>query len=172
MASLEPTQVRLGLSKEREVIKQLKINKLWREDKEGPYVALQFDGMEFRFRPGKVLTLGKSVANALYRSSQILIGPDYLNGPISTFLVKQGEFELGQEAAEEPKVSPTTCPICHEDQLTLPRLTRHLMSKHKDDPRMIETDEEEQNAKAAEGSEIDGADDTEGVGADSQSAGE
>ena len=159
MAQIESIQIKLGLTKDRAILKQLKANKLWKEDKEGPYVPIMFDGTEFRIRPGKTLTLGRSIANALYRSSQIMVGNDWLGGEFSAYLERLGEYSItddGQVVGQEDELSPTTCHLCKIDQKTFPRLARHLMESHKDDPRMLD-DEDEQEAGAKSIGELDGA---------------
>jgi hypothetical protein len=143
--NIETTQVKLRVVNEkdelpddvtgREVLNEIKKHKnLWRNDEHGKYISIMYDAHEFRFRPGKALTVGKLVANALRRSSAISIGPDYLNGPMAPMLIVEKEFVLGDEDANEdskPKTM-TTCPVCNVEQNTLPKLTRHI-EKHKAD---------------------------------------
>jgi hypothetical protein len=145
MAQIETTQVRLRLVNEKDdfpdgttgkdVLSEIKKRKqLWKNDEHGKYISIMYDAHEFRFRPGKALTVGKLVANALRRSSALSIGPDYLNGPMAPTLVVEKEYQLGDEDSDgnaKPQTM-TTCPVCLVEQATLPKLTRHL-EKHKSD---------------------------------------
>lgn len=140
MSTVESAQVKLRLVhdsfvseegvKGTEILKQLKQNKRISNDADGPYVAMQFDSHEFRFRPGKYVTVPKTAGRALLRESGIIIG-SALTGPLVPFLEIFDEFQLGEQLEVEKKPA-TACPICGEDQLSFPRLTRHLMAKHKD----------------------------------------
>lgn len=162
MAQIESIQIKLGLTKDRAILKQLKTNKLWKEDKEGPYVPIMFDGAEFRIRPGKPITVSKSIANALYRSSQIMVGNDWLGGEFSAYLERLGEYNLTDgtqlSGGVEEELTPTTCRLCKIDQKSFPRLARHMMEAHKDDPRMLD-DDDVQEAGAKSPGELDGSDD-------------
>lgn len=124
--SLEATQLRLRLTKDPIVIKQLKKNRAFRSDVEGEYFPIMFDGAEYRFRPGLPLNVGRQVGKALIRSSAVIIG-DQLTGDFRAGIEEIGEFELGVEAPVE-RISTTACPICHQDCRTLPRLARHIMT--------------------------------------------
>lgn len=160
MAQIESVQIKLVLTKNPRILKQLKANKLIRDDKNGWYVPVMFDGQEFRFRPNQPITVGKSIANSLYRNSQIMVGKEWLDGEFSAFLERVGEYSLtegmSQSAEALGTASSTVCIFCNKDQKTQPRLARHLMDAHKDDPRMMEDDEDEKSE--SEASELDGAD--------------
>src|ERR1700690_2071496 len=58
--------------------------RVWRNDAEGKYVELLFDGKCFTFRPGKVIQVGKTIANHLMRSPLLIAGSDTecLTGPM------------------------------------------------------------------------------------------
>lgn len=143
MQSVETTQVKLALVPETHahelsdgtIIKgvavhnQMKTNKVWQKDAEGPYVPLMFSGHEFRFRPGKPLQFNKTVAQCLLRDSHVIVGPkdSQLTNPSVPYLYIVAQYEMGAEA--EPVV-PTVCGVCQEDLRTLPRLARHW-AKHK-----------------------------------------
>jgi hypothetical protein len=150
---IETTQVRLRLvgekdvfpdgSEGREVLNEIKKrNKkehIWLNDEIGKYISIMYDAHEFRFRPGKAITVGKVVANALRRSSALMIGPDYLNGPILPMIVVDKEFTLGEELVDGSKpMTQTTCSVCFVDQLTLPKLMRHLEKHRSDHPELFE----------------------------------
>lgn len=141
--SLEPIQFEVGLTKDKSILNQLKKNKMWREDTEGPYLAIQFDAQEFKFRPGTVYTVGRTVGNALIRSSAVLIGTDPLSDPYLPYVVKIAEHQLGQTNVKKAQFE---CPICHEDQKSAPRLARHLMDQkvHKPKPDVNDIVEEDE----------------------------
>lgn len=163
---LETTQVKLRLVaaddilpgdiEGKDVLKEIKLHKgLRRRDEHGEFISVMFDAHEFKFRPGKAITVGKLVANALRRSSAIMIGPDYLNGPIAPMLVVEKEFELGEESSTP--MTPTTCPVCFEEQKTLPRLSRHLDKHKKTHPELFEKEPDE-NEESESREPVDGAD--------------
>src|SRR5580765_7210929 len=129
MPALESVQFEVGLTKDKLILQQLRTNKLWRRDSEGDYLSIQFDAQEFKFRPGKTFIVGKSVGNALIRSSAVLLGTDPLSDPYVAFVEKLQESSLGQETVIKRK-SQFSCPICNEDQKSEPKLARHLMDKH------------------------------------------
>lgn len=149
---IEATQVRIGIidpAKEifnsetgmsvsgKDVIKQLKINNVWKNDLDGRYAMVQYDGQTFNFREGQTLTVPESVARCLRRSSVICVGSDKLNGPMIPFLEVKEKLEMALPTAEK-KTTPTTCPICGEDQKTFPALTRHLGQERKKHPELFE----------------------------------
>jgi len=178
MAQIETTQVTLRLVEPndrvatpdgeiegKEILKALKSNRVWKNDNQGPYVSVMFDGQEFKFRQKKegksfTRTVGPTVANALIRGSAVIVGNDKLTGPIAPYLIKIGVRELSEGDAR-PVVGPTTCPICFTDQKTLGRLARHI-AKHKNDHPELhdendDLDENEQDSlDASDGSDVDG----------------
>jgi hypothetical protein len=138
---IETVQVRLGLidpNKEvfnqetgdtvtgKDVIRQLTTNNVWRNSPKGKYVAVQYNSQTFKFFVGETMVLPESVAKALRRSSAILVGEDKLNGPIIPFLEVKETMEMA--IANTSIHSATTCPVCHEEQKSLPALARHLMT--------------------------------------------
>lgn len=160
MATIETTQVTLRLVQPDDtvptpdgdvrgdsIIKTLKQNKLMKNDDHGPYVSVMFDGVDFKFRPKRgdqvySKTVGPTVAAGLRRSSGIIVGNDKLTGPIAPFLIEIGRTDLMGAAEEDGRtVTPTTCPVCREDQKTLPRLARHLMKHYKDHPELVPSED-------------------------------
>ena len=123
-----------------EVIKQMKTNNVWRNDKNGRYAAVQYSGQTFKFREGMSVTVPASIAPFLRANSAIVVGSDKLNGPIIPFLDVTDTYEL-QEPTKAP-TTPTTCGICGEDQKTFPALTRHLAVERKKHPELFEEDKE------------------------------
>jgi len=108
----------------KKVLKQMESNRVWKNDRDGKYASVQFNGMEFKFRPGKTITVSKTVGDSLIRSSVIVIGDkkDFLTNPGVPFLVKLEEHVLGTEM--QAKYS---CPDCHVDFENPAKLARHLM---------------------------------------------
>src|SRR5271169_3159725 len=130
---LEYTQLRLRLTNDKTVIKQLKRNRMLRTDEKGEVLVIQFDGHCYEFRPGKVLTVNRSVGKGLIRSSAIIMGEDQLTGDFSAAIEEIGSYELGVDQAPEDEARATTCPLCKQNCFTLPRLARHLMTAHTKD---------------------------------------
>ena len=120
----------------KDVIKQMKINNVWRNDVKGRYAAVQYSGQTFKFKEGESVTVPASVATALRRNSAIVVGQDQLNGPMVPFLDIADTFEMS-EGHSAPKAA-TCCPICGEDQKTFPALTRHLGQERKKHPELFE----------------------------------
>ena len=169
----DSTQVRLGLvdpEKEiyhtdtgstttgKDIIKQLKINNIWRADQKGRYAALQYNAQTFKFREGETLTVPVTVANHLRRASAICGGADKLNGPIVPFLEVYDTFEMTEP--QKAVKTATCCPICGEDQKTFPRLTRHLGEEKKKHPELFEEKPRDwdKDAKPSKGTATDGDD--------------
>ena len=147
---IESTQVRIGLidpNREifnsetgeavsgKEVLKQLKINNVWKNDQKGRYAMVQYDGMTFNFRENETLTLPETVARFLRRSSVICVGTDKLNGPMIPFLEIKEKLEMSLASTEAKPA--TACPICGEDQKTFPALTRHMAIERKKHPELF-----------------------------------
>jgi len=150
MAVLESVQFKVGLTKNKDVLKQLRVNRMWRRDERGDYLSIQFDGQEFKFRPGVTFTVGKTVGNALIRSSAVIVGDDPLSDPILPYVEKINEFALGDEdkSSTTSNSSKFVCPFpeCGKDMETAPRLARHMMKAHKDE---VGDDDEDVKAVAA-----------------------
>lgn len=155
---LEAIQFQVTLTKDPRILKQLKINRMQREDVMGPYFSVQFDGQEFKFRPGQLFTVGKTIGNALIRSSAVLIGIDPLSDPYFPFVEKVKEVQLGQADVQSIKKSQFACPICGENMKSGPKLARHLMDKnaHKEDAQLV--DEYVDDGDASDGSDEAGGD--------------
>lgn len=150
----ESTQVKLKLTENEEILEAMETYKRFRYDKQkkSKYAVLQFDGREFRFYPGKTITVGKLVANALRRDSAIITDPDnQLTGDILPFVEVVSEYNI-LEGDPTESLPPTACPICHEDQKTYPRLARHLMKAHPEhsDEEVHEAFEQQEGNKEAE----------------------
>jgi len=120
----------------KQIYRSMGNNKVWRNDARGKYVSLMFDGQEIKFRPGEIKTFSISVANALIRASAIIVG-DKLTGEIAPFLQRVGYSDLATNESK-PFASPTTCPVCGNDQHTLARLTRHILKHKKTHPELFE----------------------------------
>lgn len=123
--------------------KVMKRRGVWHNDVNGKYIDLSFDGKSVTFRLGMVLQFDRTVAEALMKSSNILVGSDTenLSAPFVPFLQVVEQFAVG----EQKENTPTSCPYCYVDQLTRPKLARHLMEAHVNDaeePKEIESDEE------------------------------
>ena len=86
-----------------DVIKQMKINNVWRNDKHGRYAAVQYAGQTFKFKEDTVLTVPASLAPALRANSAICVGSDKLNGPIIPFLEVAETFELTESSIHNDK---------------------------------------------------------------------
>lgn len=150
-SSVETAQVRLTLTNDKKILKQMKANKVLRTDAKGDFYTRQFDAKTFTFRPGTILTVGKLVANGLYRESGIILD-DHLTGEMVPCLVKVGEYELG-ERIPDTENPVTSCPICKQDCHSLPRLARHLLAKHRAD-RADLFNEEDEATEAAVNAEL------------------
>lgn len=126
----------------RDVLKQMQLNNVWKNDAIGKYAGIQFDSFEYQFRPGQTITVPETVGRALRKGSIICVGSDKLNGPLIPYVEIVEKFELGETKPVDTKpTTPTTCPICHEDQLTFPALTRHLGQERKKHPELFKEDE-------------------------------
>jgi len=121
----------------KEILKQMKTNNVWKLDHVGRYCGLQFDGQEFRFREGEITTVPATIASHLRRASSIIVGSDKLNGPILPYLEVVDSFEMTEPKKAPITTTPTTCPICGEDQKTFPALTRHLGKERKLHPELF-----------------------------------
>lgn len=133
------------------ILKQMKTNGAIKTDKDGQYVTILFDSKPFVFRAGKVIQVGERVAKALRRSAFIIVGPRALNGPACPFIETVREFEIGEQSEVLAK---TACPICGSDLKTFPALTRHLMTKHRDETKG-EVDWEGTKTPAAPAEEVE-----------------
>jgi hypothetical protein len=130
--SLEATQLRLRLTNDQSILKQLKKNRAIRTDAKGEFFPIQFDGYQYDFRPGKILTCNRSVGKALIRSSAVIMG-DHLVGDYAAGIEEIGSYEIGVDQAPEDEAKATSCTICKLNCHTLPRLARHLMTQHQTD---------------------------------------
>lgn len=102
--------------------------KVWRNDKEGKYVELMFDGRGYTFRPDTSMQMSKRMGEAFVKSSRIIVGKagEDLTAPFVPFIQIVDEFQMG----EQKPLTPTSCPKCREECKTMPRLARHIMEKH------------------------------------------
>lgn len=124
---IETEQIRLKLTEEKDVLKEMKRRKVLKRDQKGDKYIVQFDAQEFTFRPGSTITVGRSVAKALQRSSAIIMGDD-LTGDMVSVLVEAGSYKLGDE---NEGAALTRCPVCKKDMGSLTRLSRHISVAHK-----------------------------------------
>jgi len=105
MNNTETEQIVLRLTKNNEVLNQLRINKMMKKDDEGEFLIIQFNSAAYTFRPGKTIVVGRTLGNALYRSSAIIIG-DHLVGDIQPSIERLRSFDLGGYSEE------FICPFC------------------------------------------------------------
>ena len=139
----------------RDVLKQMKTNNVWRNDAKGKYVGIQFDAFEFQFRDGETVTVSETIGRCLRRGSIICVGGDKLNGPLVPFIEIVDKYELGAPAEVKP-TTPTTCPICGEDQKTFPALTRHLGQERKKHPELFAEDKKATDWEGTGSDPVDG----------------
>ena len=137
----------------KEILKQMKTNNVWRLDHVGRYAGLQYDGQTFMFREGEVLAVPEVVARHLRRASAICVGSDKLNGPLIPFLEVVDTFEMTEPV--QAARTPTTCPICGEDQKTFPALTRHLGVERKKHPELFEEEKKKTDWEGPQGGTLD-----------------
>ena len=119
----------------KEILHQMRVNNVWRNDAKGRYAATMYDGQTFKFREGEVTIVPVTIARHLRRMSAIVVGPDKLNGPLMPYLEIIDTYDMTQPQVDKGKVeskavSPTTCQICGADQLTFPALMKHQMREH------------------------------------------
>lgn len=114
----------------KDILAQMKKNNVWRHDHVGRYAGVQYDGQTFKFRDNEVITVPETVGRHLRRASNLVVGSDQLNGPTLPYLEIIDSFSMIEPQKQER--TPTTCPICDEDQKTYPALARHQMEKHAD----------------------------------------
>src|SRR5208282_1685910 len=114
-----------------DILNQMRINNMWKNDKQGKYASAMFDGQTFKFRLGEEMVLPITVAKHLRRMSAVCVGSDKLNGPLMPFL-ELGETYDPMRPVPVKVESATTCPICHVEQESFPALMRHQMKEHSD----------------------------------------
>ena len=131
----------------KDVLKQMKLNNVWKNDVKGKYASVQFDAFEYQFRDGQTITVPETVGRQLRKGSIICVGTDKLNGPLIPFLEIVEKFELGETKPAAPVHTATTCPICHEEQGSFPALTRHMGQERKKHPELFEEKETVQKSK-------------------------
>jgi len=139
----------------KDVIKQMTINRVWHNDKQGRFAMVQYAGQCFKFREGEAKTVPESIGSRLRANSAICVGTDKLNGPIVPFLEIVKRTEMSESVSTK---TPTTCPICGEDQLSFPKLTRHLAQERKKHPELFQEEKTEWEAdeKPSKGTATDG----------------
>lgn len=116
-----------------EILHQMRVNNVWRNDSKGKYAAVMYDGQGFKFRENEVTIVPVTVARHLRRMSAIVVGPDKLNGPLMPYLEIIDTYDMTQPqkvVVEAPKTTPTTCLVCGVDQESFPALMRHQMADH------------------------------------------
>ena len=96
-----------------DILNQMKINNIWKNDRQGKYAGAMWDGTSFKFRAGEELVLPLSVAKHLRRMSAVCVGSDKLNGPLMPFLEITETFDMLRPVPEKVEHTQTTCPICH-----------------------------------------------------------
>ena len=144
MADLELSQVRLKLTDDPEVLTWLRNNKQFKVDKHNPlepeFISVQFNSAEIRFHKGEVKTLGKTVAESLYRRSWVICG-DHLTGEMRAYLEIVEEVNLGDLVKPKPKFS---CPVCEKDMITAQNLAYHLSQDHSDEGEGLKAQDDEE----------------------------
>ena len=126
--SVESRQVKLRLTQDKEVIRQLKRNKAIYLDKDGQITyCCQYDSKCLYFKPGEGINFPKTIADNLQRSNRVIVG-DHLGGDFHNILVAVAEWELG-EREPDGKNPATTCGVCGVDQRSIAKLAAHLQ-KH------------------------------------------
>lgn len=132
-----------------DILNQMKINNMWRNDKQGKYAAAMFDGQDFKFRVGQELVLPLTIARHLRRMSAVCVGSDKLNGPLMPFLEIVDTFDATRPAPVKVEHTPTTCPICHVEQSTYPALLQHQIKEHADLFKETKAEAKEEKKKIA-----------------------
>lgn len=118
---MELQQIRMKLTSDSEVIKQLHENKQFHKDGDAFFIPIMFNSQEIRFRVGDVKTLERDVAKAIYRRAFVIVG-DQLTGEIKPMFDIVEEFDLGTKISA-PKFA---CPECGADQKDARELAAHL----------------------------------------------
>lgn len=147
MADLEMHQVRIRLTKDRDVLNALRSKKQFKVDAGGEYISMQFNSQELRFHNNEVKTLGHDVAHSLYRRSAVIVGDD-LTGEMKSIFDIVEEFDLSQKLKSSAQFA---CPICSDDQGSAKGLRDHL-KEHVDsdeEPSEVEDAEEPATNEAA-----------------------
>ena len=129
----------------KDILKQMKINNVWKFDHVGKYCEVQYDRRGYVFREGQTVTVSEHIGRRLRACSAIIVGNDSLNGPIVPFLEVCGEFSMVASEDAKPKTA-TSCPICGEDQNSFPGLSRHMALEKKKHPELFQ----EEPAKPAD----------------------
>jgi len=132
------------------ILAQMKKNGVFKNDKDGIYAPVLFNGQSFMFREGKTITVDKTIAKALQRSAHIIVGAKAINSPSCPFLEVVKEFALGEQVAPRPQFA---CSLCDKDCETPGRLARHMMKIHKDVVNEPAVDWEEEDKPVAAGVE-------------------
>lgn len=127
--SIDSTQVKLQLTKNKDVLDAAKRRKAVYQDKDKCWVhRFQFDGQTFYAKQGVPIIFSKQVAECIQRNSWIIVGPD-IDGEFMPLLEKVAEWKLG-EREPDGRNPETCCPICTEDQETPNKLWRHIRDVH------------------------------------------
>lgn len=140
---MELQQIRMKLTSDSEVIKQLHENKQFHKDGDAFFIPIMFNSQEIRFRVGDVKTLERDVAKAIYRRAFVIVG-DQLTGEIKPMFDIVEEFDLGTKISA-PKFA---CPECGADQNDARELAAHLATHFTEpEPPQVETDDQEPEAE-------------------------
>lgn len=130
MSNLDSQQVTLQLTNIKYILAELRKKKRLIKDENGEDLfQIQFDSRTIDFRPGRTVTVGKTIADCLIQDAFVIVG-DAIDGPAEQVLEVVREFNLSE--GEKP-VTPTTCLFCQEDLLTPRALAEHLIKTHNDD---------------------------------------
>jgi len=133
--AIETEQVRLRLTENEDILRELeahgrlKVNP--RHPKRRKELVLLFDAKPFHFAPGETVIVGRRVANALRRESQIVVG-DHLTGDVAAGVEEIGAYDMTQ-GYEEHRRSITACSICEKEFDNVSDLGKHLIKDHRSD---------------------------------------
>ena len=124
MATIESNQVTLRLTQDPEVLQQLRRNKRFATNSQGKEeLILSFDSQPFSFSLDGQLTVGETVARALMRSSEVIVG-DPLTGDVRPALVNVRRFGVGDSTAVLNQ-----CPYCQDSFEKPTQLAAHLFQR-------------------------------------------
>ena len=134
---VEMEQVKLRLTTNDEVLATLRTNKAFQRGKDGQEIFVrQFDSRMFEFVPGRILTVGATIARGLIQSSRVIVG-NHLTGAWVPAIEKVSSFQASFGEPDENR-SSTACAFCGTEFKTpdlslaeaVRKLGHHMMTKH------------------------------------------
>jgi len=157
MSDLEMSQVRIQLTKDPDTLEALRLRKQFRKDLKGEeFIPAVFNSTEIRFHKGEVKTLGKVVAESIFRRSFVIVGKnpdgslDDLTGETRPIFDVVEEYNLGDQVST--KNDSFMCPVCRKTHETPSALGYHLTKAHagkKTDEVDTDTEETEEEVETA-----------------------